>query len=201
VKGLRITFSTIIACCFLAGSVSSVAAQEAASSQQPLTLAALCEANAPDAATLATCLDVVGTVLDPSGDSVRVVTVPTSEEFMADLTAILPAQKSVDAGTLLGQQASSERTKPLTKKQQRKAAKQELAAARGYTDTTREYLLSVTPDPCYANMYASAWGVATALQQWADKASTQPAPLLFNTYSQFVESPQAISCEELVTAE
>jgi hypothetical protein len=99
---------------------------------------------------------------------VPAVTTPTAEEFMASLSAILPAQESVDAGKLKN--------------------------ARQYADATREYLLSVIPDPCYYNMYASAWGVATALQQWADKGLTKPQVLLRNTYAQFVESPQAISC-------
>ncbi len=50
-------------------------------------------------------------------------------------------------------------------------------------------------------MYASPWGAATALQQWADKALKQAPILLCNTYSQFVESPQAISCQEPAASE
>jgi hypothetical protein len=104
----------------------------------------------------------------PSAE-VPAVTTPTAEEFMASLSTILPSQEVVDSGKL-----------------QHKA--------RQYADQARAYLLSVVPDPCYYNMYASAWGVATALQQWADKGLTKPEVLLRNTYSQFVESPQAITC-------
>ncbi len=110
----------------------------------------------------------------PSPD-VPMMTVPTAEDFMASLTAILPSQASVEAGDLKG--------------------------VRRYADQARAYLLSVTPDPCYHNMYASAWGVATALQQWADKALRKPEVLLRNTYNQFVESPQAISCGEPMAEE
>lgn len=197
---LRVLATLVIAGLLVALSVIPSAAQDP--SQPPTELAALCEANSSDEATLARCLDIVETVLASSGEAVRLVTVPTAEEFMAGMLAVLPAKAYVDAGTLVpGQEASTKRTKPPTKKQQREAAKQVLEAARQYADQTRAYLLSVTPDPCYDNMYASAWGVATALQQWADKASKQPEFLLFNTYSQFVESPQAISCGELVTEE
>ena len=164
----------------LAGSaVVPAAAQDASPSPDaspPLDgLAALCEANAPDEASMAACIDIVGTVLAPSSEGARLVTVPTADEFYAAMTELLPPQASVEAGKLKG--------------------------VSRYADQARAYLLSVVPDPCYDNMYASAWGVATALQQWRDKALKQPEQLLLNTFSQFVESPQAILCEEPVAAE
>jgi hypothetical protein len=146
-------------------------------SPPPDGLAAVCEANAPDDASLATCLDIVNTVLAPSGEGVRLVTVPTADEFYAEMTALLPPQASVEAGKLKG--------------------------VSRYADQARTYLLSVVPDPCYDNMYASAWGVATALQQWRDygKALKLPEQFLLNAFGPFVESPQAISCEEPVATE
>jgi hypothetical protein len=117
----------------------------------------------------------LGTILATSSASVRLVTVPTADEFYAGMLELLPAQAKVESGKVKG--------------------------VSRFADQARAYLLSVVPDPCYDNMYASAWGVATALQQWRDGALKQPEQLLLNTFSQFVESPQAISCAEPMAAE
>ena len=163
----------------VSGIASATMAQDASLSPDPSVppdgLAALCEANAPDEASMATCLDVLGTILATSSASVRLVTVPTADEFYAGMLELLPAQAKVESGKVKG--------------------------VSRFADQARAYLLSVVPDPCYDNMYASAWGVATALQQWRDGALKQPEQLLLNTFSQFVESPQAISCAEPMAAE
>ena len=115
---------------------SATLAQDASpspdASPQPDGLAAVCEANATDDASLAMCLEIVETVLAPPAQRVRVVTVPTADEFYAGMTAVLPPQASVEAGKLKG--------------------------VSRYADEARAYLVSVVPDPCYDNMYASAWG-------------------------------------------
>ena len=97
------------------------------------------------------------------------VTVPTADEFYAGMLELLPRRPVSKAGKFKG--------------------------VSRFADQARAYLLSVVPDPCYDTMYASAWGVATALQQWRDEALKQPEKLLLNTFSQFVESPQAILAE------
>jgi hypothetical protein len=174
-----VTSILVIGLLAVSGFASAALAQDASPSPEasspPDGLAALCEANAPDEASMATCIDIVGTVLASSSESVRLATVPTADEFYAGMTELLPPRASVKAGKLKG--------------------------VSRYADQVRAYLLSVVPDPCYDNMYASAWGVATALQQWRDKALKQPEKLLFNTFSQFVESPQAISCAEPMAGE
>ncbi len=176
-----ITPILVIGLLAVSGFASAAVAQDASpspdASQPPDGLAALCEANAPDEASVATCLDIVGTVLASSSEHLRLVTVPTADEFYAAMTELLPPQASVEAGKLKG--------------------------VSRYADQARAYLLSVVPDPCYDNMYASAWGVVTALQQWRDygKALKLPEQLLLNAFGPFVESPQAISCAEPVATE
>lgn len=160
------------------------------------SLSERCAVNAPDETTLATCLDIVETVLAPEGENVRLVTVTSVEDFMAGMADVMPVEVDID-GTFRTSEEPTTRAKAPTRKQKREAARRQREMAGGFADAIRAYLLGVTHDPCYENMYASAWGLATALRLVAAGASTNPQTLLYNTYAPYAESPQAISCGEL----
>jgi hypothetical protein len=146
-------------------------------------LAALCEENAPDGTTLASCLKLVATVL-------ATARVPTPWEVFESAAQDLLAEYSasrllwttgtcgsysvsreglacidLSASVWLPRDPETGRTLDPKKKKQARRARE--VAGMAATDL-RGFLLSVTPDDCYEGLYAALWGLSSAWGHYED---------------------------------
>jgi hypothetical protein len=133
-----------------------VTATSATAQDEPTDLAARCEANAPDAATLATCLEIVATVLEPAGGTFDATVGPTPLAALLYGAEAIVGETTFDTGAWTAFDGQGKRPKV--------GSKDWKAVAASTADGLGTFLLTVRPESCYEDIYLDVWSAYGAFK-------------------------------------